>query len=75
MSSMPHTATLVFGDMMFRVSVGDGRDRAIVRAKVAALLRMGPAGVWRLLRNAVRFVGRRTHKPDGDGAVGYVRLR
>lgn len=54
---------LVFGDMMFRVSVGDGRDRAIVRAKVAALLRMGPAGVWRLLRNAVRFLGRRWERP------------
>jgi ubiquinone/menaquinone biosynthesis C-methylase UbiE len=45
---------LVIADMMF----GRGRtreDRAIIGAKVRALLRKGPRGVWRLAKNVVRF--------------------
>jgi len=54
---------LVFGDMMFRVSITDQRDRAVVIAKVRGMLRKGPAGVVRLARNAVRFAGRRWEQP------------
>ena len=53
----------VFGDMMFRVSVTDRRDRRVVAAKVRAMLRKGPAGVLRLLRNAMRLVGGRWERP------------
>lgn len=54
---------LVFGDMMFRVGVADVRDREIVRAKVSAMVRKGPAGVVRLVRNGARFAGRRWERP------------
>lgn len=53
----------VFGDMMFRVSVTDARDREVVAAKVRGMVRKGPAGVARLARNAVRFAGRRWEQP------------
>ncbi len=49
---------LVIADMMF----GRGRtaqDRQIIREKVVALMRKGPAGAWRLLKNVVRFGFRR----------------
>ena len=54
---------LVFGDMMFRVSVADGRDRRVVTAKVRAMLRKGPAGVVRLARNAGRLASGRWERP------------
>jgi ubiquinone/menaquinone biosynthesis C-methylase UbiE len=54
---------LVFGDMMFRVSVGDRRDRRVVGRKVRLLLRQGPRGAWRLVKNSIRFAGRRWEKP------------
>ena len=54
---------LVFGDMMFRVSVADGRDRRVVAAKVRAMLRKGPAGVVRLARNAGRLASGRWERP------------
>lgn len=54
---------LVFGDMMFQVSMSDARDRAIVRAKMGAMLRKGPAGILRLARNGIRFAGRRWEQP------------
>jgi ubiquinone/menaquinone biosynthesis C-methylase UbiE len=54
---------LVFGDMMFRVSLTDQRDRRVVGAKVRGMLRKGPAGVGRLAKNAVRFAGRRWEQP------------
>lgn len=44
---------LVVCDMMFRLSLGP-RDRAIVAEKVFAIARRGPAGVARLLKNALR---------------------
>ncbi len=49
---------LVVADMMF----GRGRtreDRDIIRAKVRALLSKGPGGVWRIIKNAMRFGLRR----------------
>lgn len=53
----------VFGDMMFRVSVTDARDRRVVADKVRGMLRKGPAGVLRLARNAIRLAGRRWESP------------
>ena len=54
---------LVFGDMMFRVALGDPRDRRVVANKVRAMLRKGPAGVVRLAKNGARFAGRRWEQP------------
>ena len=49
---------IVVADMMF----GRGQtahDRAIIVEKVRALLRKGPAGVWRIVKNLIRFGLRR----------------
>jgi ubiquinone/menaquinone biosynthesis C-methylase UbiE len=49
---------LVIADMMF----GRGQtahDRAILRQKVRALAPKGPAGLWRIVKNLVRFGFRR----------------
>jgi SAM-dependent methyltransferase len=46
---------LVLGDMMFRVSLRDPRDRAIILAKARAMAHRGPAGIARLVKNAARF--------------------
>lgn len=54
---------LVFGDMMFRVSVVDPRDRQVVATKVKGMLRKGPGGMGRLVKNGVRFAGRRWEQP------------
>jgi ubiquinone/menaquinone biosynthesis C-methylase UbiE len=54
---------LVFGDMMFRLSVSDPRDRQVVADKVRSMLAKGPAGAARLAKNAVRFVGGRWEHP------------
>jgi ubiquinone/menaquinone biosynthesis C-methylase UbiE len=53
---------LVVVDMMFQLSLR-GRDRRIIASKVGALLRRGPAGVWRLGKNAVRIARRRWEQP------------
>ena len=45
---------IAVADMMFGRG-GSPRDRAIARQKVAALLRKGPGGVWRIAKNLVRF--------------------
>jgi SAM-dependent methyltransferase len=45
---------LVIADMMFGRGASP-RDRAIARQKVAALLRKGPGGLWRIAKNLVRF--------------------
>ena len=45
---------IVITDMMF----GRGasvRDRRILRTKASTMVRRGPAGIWRLLKNVVRF--------------------
>lgn len=54
---------VVFGDMMFTLSAGDPRDRAVVTAKVRAMLRKGPAGVVRLMRNGLRLATGRWEHP------------
>jgi ubiquinone/menaquinone biosynthesis C-methylase UbiE len=53
---------MVVVDMMFRLSLR-GRDRRIIASKVGALLRRGPAGAWRLGKNAVRIARRRWEQP------------
>lgn len=58
---------LVFGDMMFRVGLADRRDRAVIAGLVTNMLRRGPAGVARLLKNAVRILtGRWEHPASVD---------
>lgn len=54
---------LVFGDMMFQVGLADPRDRQVVLTKTRAMLRKGPAGFARLLRNAARFATASWEKP------------
>jgi ubiquinone/menaquinone biosynthesis C-methylase UbiE len=53
---------LVIGDMMFSLSL-EPRDRRLVWEKVRALLKRGPAGVMRLLRNAVRVLAGHWEQP------------
>jgi len=53
---------LVICDMMFSLSL-DTRDRRVIWEKVAAMLKRGPAGVVRILKNAGRIVARRWEQP------------
>jgi ubiquinone/menaquinone biosynthesis C-methylase UbiE len=53
---------LVICDMMFSLSL-EPRDRRLVWEKVRALLKRGPAGVVRILRNAARLVAGRWEQP------------
>jgi 2-polyprenyl-3-methyl-5-hydroxy-6-metoxy-1,4-benzoquinol methylase len=53
---------VVFGDMMF----GRGatkQDREIIGSKVRVMLRRGPAGWWRIAKNAARFTLRMRERP------------
>jgi hypothetical protein len=52
----------VICDMMFAISLAP-RDRRLVWEKVVALLRRGPAGAVRILRNAVRLAAGRWEQP------------
>jgi ubiquinone/menaquinone biosynthesis C-methylase UbiE len=53
---------LVIGDMMFSLSLRP-RDRRLIREKIVALVKRGPAGVVRILRNAARVVAGRWERP------------
>jgi ubiquinone/menaquinone biosynthesis C-methylase UbiE len=53
---------LVVVDMMFALTLAP-RNRRIVASKVAMLIRMGPAGVVRLARNAARMASGRWEHP------------
>jgi ubiquinone/menaquinone biosynthesis C-methylase UbiE len=53
---------LVICDMMFSLSL-EPRDRRLVWEKVRGLLKRGPAGVVRILRNAGRVVAGRWEQP------------
>lgn len=58
---------MVIGDMMFRVRVTDARDRAVMTSIVKSMLRRGPAGLLRVLKNAARYLtGRWEHPADVD---------
>ena len=53
---------LVIGDMMFGRG-GDARDREIIGSKLALLLRKGPGGWWRIVKNAGRYLIRFQERP------------
>jgi SAM-dependent methyltransferase len=56
---------LVFGDMMFRLSVSDSRDRAVIALLVKRIIRHGPAGLLRLAKNGARIAAGRWEHPAG----------
>jgi len=52
---------------MFRVQVTDARNRRLIISKLRSILRRGPAGVVRVLRNLLRLAtGRWEHPADAD---------
>lgn len=72
---------LVICDMMFSLSL-EARDRRLLWEKVAGLLKRGPAGVVRILRNAMRVVAGRWEQPATPqtwermlAARGFERVR
>lgn len=54
---------LVIGDMMFSPTRLDRRSRAVVKDKMLAMIRKGPAGLWRLAKNGFRFLTGRWERP------------
>jgi ubiquinone/menaquinone biosynthesis C-methylase UbiE len=58
---------LVVCDMMFALTL-DPRDRQLIVGKVLTILRRGPAGVWRLARNAARVASGRWEHPTPASA-------
>jgi ubiquinone/menaquinone biosynthesis C-methylase UbiE len=54
---------LVIGDMMFRVGIKQARDRRVLAGTVNRMIRKGPAGVWRLLKNLARYLSGRWERP------------
>jgi ubiquinone/menaquinone biosynthesis C-methylase UbiE len=56
---------LVFGDMMFHVGLREPRDRKLIAGFVRSMLRRGPAGIMRLLKNALRVLSGRGEHPAG----------
>ena len=53
---------LVIGDMMFGRGA-NARDREIISSKVTLMLRKGPAGWWRIAKNASRYLLRFHERP------------
>ena len=53
---------LVIGDMMFGRG-GDARDREIIGSKLTLLLRQGPGGWWRIIKNSGRYLVRFQERP------------
>jgi SAM-dependent methyltransferase len=53
---------LVVGDMMFGRG-GDARDREIIESKLALLVRKGPGGWWRIIKNGGRYLARLQERP------------
>ena len=53
---------LVIGDMMFGRGT-DARDREIISSKVSLMLKKGPAGWWRIAKNASRYLLRFQERP------------
>jgi ubiquinone/menaquinone biosynthesis C-methylase UbiE len=54
---------LVVGDVMFRIGVVSRRDRAVIALFIRRMLRHGPAGLLRLMRNATRLLAGRWEHP------------
>jgi len=55
---------IVLADMMFTVGLADARNRELIKTKSKALLAKGPAGAWRLICNAARFLTGRWERPE-----------
>ncbi len=62
---------MVFGDMMFGRG-GEKQDREIILSKVSVLLKKGPGGWWRVVKNSARYLARVQEKPISRQA--WVRL-
>jgi ubiquinone/menaquinone biosynthesis C-methylase UbiE len=58
---------LVIGDMMFGRG-GEARDREIIASKLRMMLAKGPAGWWRIAKNAGRYLLRFQERPVSIGA-------
>ena len=54
---------LVFADVMFRISIVKRRDRAVIGLFVSRMLRRGPSGLLRLMRNVTRMLAGRWEHP------------
>ena len=54
--------TIVIGDMMFGRGAG-ARDREIIGSKLSLLLRKGPGGWWRIIKNSGRYLIRFQERP------------
>jgi ubiquinone/menaquinone biosynthesis C-methylase UbiE len=54
---------LVFGDMMFALSLSQTRDRKVITDKVRSIARKGPAGILRLAKNGARIATGRWEQP------------
>ena len=54
---------LVFGDMMFALSLAHRRDRAVILRLVRRMLAHGPAGLLRVIRNAAQVIAGRGEHP------------
>jgi ubiquinone/menaquinone biosynthesis C-methylase UbiE len=72
---------IVIGDMMFGPG-RDGRDRQIIASKVSAMVKRGPAGLWRLARNGWRIYVSRQECPLSPKAwstllseAGFIDIR
>jgi ubiquinone/menaquinone biosynthesis C-methylase UbiE len=57
---------LVIGDMMFGFKPSEPRDRRVLLLLVGRMLRKGPAGVWRIVKNLGRWLTRRWEYPASD---------
>jgi ubiquinone/menaquinone biosynthesis C-methylase UbiE len=56
---------LVFADMMFRIGIANRRDRSVIALMVKRMLRHGPSGAIRLLKNGMRIASGRWEHPAG----------
>ncbi len=72
---------LVIGDMMLGRG-GSARDREIIASKVKTFAARGPAGWWRIAKNAVRYLLRVQERPlsldawqDVLGKAGFAEIR
>jgi ubiquinone/menaquinone biosynthesis C-methylase UbiE len=73
---------IVIGDMMFSIHGTSRSDRQIVAAKVASIAMRGPAGWWRIAKNAWRFLVSRQECPASIeawesmlAAAGFTGIR
>lgn len=75
---------LVIGDMMFGIGAS-AADRRIISSKLALFARKGPAGWWRIAKNAARYLFRLQERPislerwsalfEGAGLTGVSGTR